>query len=178
MLALVHQIEALPAPTIAAVHALNLTIGLELCLACDFIWAAEQARMGMVEATVGIAPAAGGTQRLVARAGIGHATEMVLTGRTYDSADLASWGVIDRLLPAAELLPRAREFAADLAAGPTTAANASRRLLRTARDHGTAAADAITPQLTGPVLTSHDAAIGIKSLLENGPGAKPPFIGR
>jgi dienelactone hydrolase len=42
----------------------------------------------------------------------------------------------------------------------------------------TAAADAITPQLTGPVLTSHDAAIGIKSLLENGPGAKPPFTGR
>lgn len=178
MLDLVHQIEALPVPTIAVVDGLNLTIGLELCLGCDFIWASERARMGMVEATVGIAPAAGGTQRLVARAGIGHATEMVLTGGIYDSADLASWGVIDRLLPSAELLPEAREFAAALAAGPTAASAVSRTLLRTARDRGVAAADAITAEIAGPVLMSEDAAIGIKSLLENGPGGKPTFTGR
>jgi enoyl-CoA hydratase/carnithine racemase len=178
LLALVQRIESLPVPTIAVVHALNLTIGLELALGCDFIWASEQARMGMVEATVGIAPAAGGTQRLAARAGIGRAAEMVLTGGTYDAADLARWGVVDRLVPAEDLLPLAREFAARLAAGPTAASNVSRALLRTARDRGIAAADAVTPELAGPILTSDDAAIGIKSLLEAGPGAQPRFAGR
>jgi enoyl-CoA hydratase/carnithine racemase len=178
MLALVRRIEALPVPTLAVVHALNLTIGLELALGCDFIWASEQARMGMVEATVGIAPAAGGTQRLVARAGVGRAAEMVLTGQIYDSADLLSWGVVDRVLPDEELLPRAREFAAKLAAGPTRASNVSRQLLRAARDQGIAAADAITPALAGPVLMGEDAAIGIKSLLEHGPGGEPRFTGR
>jgi enoyl-CoA hydratase/carnithine racemase len=178
MLALVQRIEALPVPTLAIVHALNLTIGLELALGCDFIWASEQARMGMVEATVGIAPAAGGTQRLVARAGIGRAAEMVLTGAIYDSADLLSWGVVDRVLPDGELLPKAREFAAALAAGPTAASNVSRQLLRVARDRGIAAADAITPALAGPALMGEDAAIGIKSLLEHGPGGEPRFTGR
>jgi enoyl-CoA hydratase/carnithine racemase len=150
MLSLVQRIEALPMPTMAVVHGLNLTIGLELALGCDFIWASEQARMGMVEATVGIAPAAGGTQRLVARAGIGRATEMVL-----------------------------REFAARLAAGPTAAASVSRKILRAARDQGIAAADAITPELAGPILNGEDAAIGIKSLLERGRGGPPPvFTGR
>jgi enoyl-CoA hydratase/carnithine racemase len=179
MLSLVQRIEALPMPTMAVVHGLNLTIGLELALGCDFIWASEQARMGMVEATVGIAPAAGGTQRLVARAGIGRATEMVLTGAIYDPADLLSWGVVDRLVPSAELLPLAREFAARLAAGPTAAASVSRKILRAARDQGIAAADAITPELAGPILNGEDAAIGIKSLLERGRGGPPPvFTGR
>ena len=178
MLTLVQRLESLPLPTVAVVHALNLTIGLELALGCDFIWASEHARMGMVEATVGIAPAAGGTQRLVARAGIGRAAEMVLTGAIYDPADLERLGVVDRLLPAAELLPRARDFAAKLAAGSTAASNASRRLLRIARDQGIAAADAITPAIAGPILMSGDAAIGIRSLLENLSGGQPAFTGQ
>jgi enoyl-CoA hydratase/carnithine racemase len=178
MLALVQRIESLPMPTIAVVHALNLTIGLELALGCDFIWASEQARMGMVEATVGIAPAAGGTQRLAARAGIGRAAEMVLTGAIYDPADLLSWRVVDRLLPAADLLPLARQFAAELAAGATAASAVSRKILRTARDQGIAAADAITPDLAGPILNGEDAVIGIKSLLDRGRGGPPLFTGR
>jgi enoyl-CoA hydratase/carnithine racemase len=178
MLGLVHRIESLPLPTVAVVDALNLTIGLELALGCDFIWASESARMGMVEATVGIAPAAGGTQRLVGRAGIGRAAEMVLTGDIYDAADLLSWGVVDRVLPEEELLPKAREFAARLAAGPTAAINVSRRLLRTARDQGIGPADAITPEIAGPILMSEDAGIGIRSLLEHGPRGQPRFAGR
>jgi enoyl-CoA hydratase/carnithine racemase len=178
LLTLVQRIEALPVPTIAVVHALNLTIGLELALACDFIWSAEQARMGLVEATVGITPAAGGTQRLVARAGIGHATEMVFTGRTYDASRLDDWGVVDAVLPADELLPRARDFAAELAAGPTAATAIAKRIIAVARDRGTAAADEITPELAGPVLLSEDAAIGVQTMLAEGPGAKPAFRGR
>jgi enoyl-CoA hydratase/carnithine racemase len=141
-LGLIHRIERLPLPTIAVVHALNLTIGLELTLACDFIWAASEASMGLVEARVGITPAAGGTLRLVARAGVAHATEMVITGRTYESSLLHDWGVVDRVMPGPELLARAREFAAELAAGPTAATGIAKQILTLARDGGVAAADA------------------------------------
>jgi enoyl-CoA hydratase/carnithine racemase len=178
LLGLVHRIERLPLPTIAVVHALNLTIGLELTLACDFIWAASEASMGLVEARVGITPAAGGTQRLVARAGLAHATEMVITGRTYESSVLHDWGVVDRVLPGPELLARAREFAAELAAGPTAATGIAKQIILLTRDRGVAAADAATPELAGPVLSSEDAAIGVEALLAHGPGAKPAFRGR
>ena len=60
-LALVQTLERLPVPTIAVVHALNLTIGFELCLGCDLMWAAEDASFGLVEATVGLTP--GGAAR-------------------------------------------------------------------------------------------------------------------
>ncbi|BBY25795.1 enoyl-CoA hydratase/isomerase family protein [Mycobacterium stomatepiae] len=168
----------MPLPTVAVVHGLNLTIGLELTLACDFIWAAAEASMGLVEARVGITPAAWGTQRLVARAGVAHATEMVVTGRTYGSSVLNDWGVVDRVLPGPELLARAREFAAELAAGPTMATGIAKQIIALARDRGTAAADAATPDLAGPVLGSEDAAIGVETLLAHGPEAKPAFRGR
>lgn len=178
LLGLVHRIEQLPLPTVAAVHGLNLTIGLELTLACDFIWAATEASMGLVEARVGITPAAGGTQRLVARAGVAHATEMVITGRTYESSVLHDWGIVDKVLPGNELLSGAREFAAELAAGPTAATAIAKQIITLTRDHGVAAADAATPELAGPVLGSEDAAIGIETLLRDGPDAKPAFRGR
>ncbi|WP_236977117.1 MULTISPECIES: enoyl-CoA hydratase/isomerase family protein [Mycobacterium] len=178
LLGLVQRIERLPLPTVAVVHGLNLTIGLELTLACDFIWAAAEANMGLVEARVGITPAAGGTQRLVARAGVAHAREMVITGQTYPASVLRDWGVIDRVLPQEQLLMAAREFAAELAAGPTVATAIAKQIIALARDHGVAAADAATPELAGPVLSSEDAAIGVKTLLSQGPGAKPPFRGR
>jgi enoyl-CoA hydratase/carnithine racemase len=178
LLGLIQRIERLPLPTIAVVHGLNLTIGLELTLACDFIWAAAEASMGLVEARVGITPAAGGTQRLVARAGVAHATEMVITGRTYESAVLHARGVVDKVLPGSELLPQAREFAAELAAGPTMATGIAKQIIALARDHGVAAADAATPDLAGPVLSSEDAATGVQTLLAHGPGASPAFRGR
>ena len=178
LLGLVQRIERLPLPTVAVVHGLNLTIGLELTLACDFIWAAAEASMGLVEARVGITPAAGGTQRLVARAGVAHAREMVITGRTYPASVLHAWGIVDNVLPEPQLLAEAREFAAELAAGPTVATGIAKQIIALTRDHGVAAADAATPDLAGPVLSSEDAAIGVETLLAHGPGAKPAFRGR
>jgi enoyl-CoA hydratase/carnithine racemase len=103
---------------------------------------------------------------------------MVITGRTYESSLLHDWGVVDRVLPGPELLARAREFAAELAAGPTAATGIAKQIITLARDRGVAAADAATPELAGPVLSSEDAAIGVEALLTHGPGAKPAFRGR
>jgi len=176
-LALVQTLERLPVPTLAVVHALNLTIGFELSLGCDLMWAAEGASFGLVEATVGLTPGGGGTQRLVARAGVARAAELVMTGDVYPAAELHQWGVVNRILPADGLLEQARAFAARLAAGPTAATAVGKRLLQTARDHGVAAADAITPRETGQIFATRDLPAGITSLLTQGPG-KASFHGR
>ena len=176
-LTVVQSLERLPVPTLVVVHALNLTIGFELSLGCDLMWAAESASFGLVEATVGLTPGGGGTQRLVARAGVARAAELVMTGDVYPAAELHQWGVVNRIVAADVLLEQARSFAARLAAGPTSATAVGKRLLQTARDYGVAAADAITPRETGQIFATRDLPAGITSLLEQGPG-KATFQGR
>ncbi len=174
---IVHELEALPVPTIAVVHGLNLTIGFELVLGCDLLWAAEEASMGLVEATVGLTPGGGGTQRLVARAGVARAAEAVLTGQIYGATELQQWGVVNRVLPRATLLEQARAHAAALAAGPTLASGWGKQILLAARDGGVEAADAISSEVSGRVFETADLEAGIGSLLEHGPG-KAVFSGR
>src|SRR5207249_2639439 len=140
-------------------------------------WAAEESSFGLVEATIGLTPGAGGTQRLAVRAGVARAAEFVLTGDVYPAATMYEWGVVNRVLPAAQLLEQARAFAARLAAGPTVAAAVAKRLLQATRDHGAAAADAITPRETGPIFATRDLPAGINALLEKGPG-QATFEGR
>ena|SRR6266516_4506518 len=151
--------------------------GFELCLGCDLMWAAEDASFGLVEATVGLTPGGGGTQRLVARAGVARAAELVMTGDVYPAAEMQQWGVVNRLLPAAALLEQARAFAARLAAGPTAATVVGKRLLQVARDHGVAAADAVTAREAGQIFATRDLPAGLTSLLEQGPN-QATFEGR
>src|SRR4029079_18961999 len=132
---------AIEVPTVAAVQGLCLAAGLEVALGCDLIWAAEGAQLGLVEAGIGATPFGGGTQRLVARAGAGRAAEAVLTARPYPAETMLQWGVWNRGLPRAELLDKARAFAGRLAAGPTLAHAASKRMIRLAVDEGVEAAD-------------------------------------
>src|SRR3954468_12837895 len=141
LLALTHALEDMPFPTLAAVHGLCLTAGLELALACDLLWATEDARFGLVERVVGITPLMGGTQRMAERAGTARAREFVMTGGLYDAEILHAWGVVTRVLPHAELLEKSRKFARRLAAGPTVARLAPKRIVRAQPDHGTRGAD-------------------------------------
>src|SRR5919197_4854280 len=137
LLRLTHAVEDLPLPTLAVVHGLCLTAGLELSLACDLMWAAEGVQFGWVEKVVGITPLMGGTQRMAERAGTARAREFVLTGRLYGAEELHVWGVVNRVVPAAELLESARGLAAELAAGPTLAMAATKAVVRVQADHGT-----------------------------------------
>lgn len=175
-LSLAQALEALPVPVLAVVHGLCLTIGMELSLGCDLLWAADNARFGLIEATVGLTPGGGGTQRMVARAGAARAAEFVLTGGIYDAATMLDWGVANKLLPAQELLPAAREYALKLAAGPTTALAAGKRIIAAASSGGVAAGDAITPVQSGTVFTTTDMAAGIDAVLAKKPGTAT-FIG-
>ena len=160
-----------------AVQGLCLAAGLELALACDLIWASDDCNLGLVEAVIGATPFGGGTQRLTARAGAGRALEAVLTGRPYPAATMLEWGVVNRVLPRAELEPKSRAFAERLAPGPTVAHAATKRIVHTALNDGVDAADAALPAEGGRVMASEDLQSGARTLLAEGPG-KAKFQGR
>lgn len=166
----IRRFAELPVPTVAAVHGLCLAAGLEVALSCDLIWAAEGCQMGLVEGVIGATPFGGGTQRLVARAGAGRATEAVLTARPYPAETMLEWGVVNRVVGADDLLEKARAFTRRLAAGPTLAHAASKRMIRLAVDAGVEAADAALPEAGARVMASEDLQAGVRSLLDRGPG--------
>jgi enoyl-CoA hydratase/carnithine racemase len=171
-----HAVEDLPLPTLAVAHGLCLTAALELSLACDLLWAAEGVQFGLVEAVVGITPLMGGTQRMAERAGAARAREFVMTGGLFTAETLHDWGVVNRVLPGDALLEEARRFAGKLAAGPTQAHAATKRIVRAQADHGTRGADERTAELTSHLFDTQDAQNAVRSFLEHGPG-KASFTG-
>lgn len=120
--------ERVPFPTIAAIEGHCLGGGLELSLGCDIRVAAENASLGLPEATVGLIAGAGGTQRLVRAIGQGLARDMLLTGRRISGAEAAAFGIVSRLVGEGEALAEARKIARRLADGPTEAIQATKRL--------------------------------------------------
>jgi len=170
LVAVPRRLEALPAPTVFAAHALCLTAAFELALGCDLIVAAESAAFGLVERVVGLTPAMGGPQRLVERAGPSRARHIVYTGELFDAPRLEAWGVVDRVLPDDGFDAAARAFAAGIADGPTRAHAATKRVVRATLDGGTAAADAAVPALAGDLFATEDLQEAVRSFLEHGPG--------
>jgi enoyl-CoA hydratase/carnithine racemase len=177
LLRFAHALEDLPFPTLAVAHGLCLTAALELSLACDLLWAGEGVQFGLVEAVVGITPLMGGTQRLAERAGSARAREFVMTGGLFTAETLHDWGVVNRVLPGEELLDKARRFAARLAAGPTQAHAATKRIVRAQADHGTRGADERVADLTSHLFETEDARNAVHTFLEQGPG-KATFTGQ
>ncbi len=173
----VQRLEALPIPTLALVHGLCLTAGLEVSLGCDMIWASESARFGLVEAVVGLTPGAGGTQRMAERAGPGRAREFVMTGGLYDAATLERWGVVNRVVGDEELLEEGMRFAQRLSRGPTRAHAATKRLVRAYLEGGVERADAETPAVSGALFATEDLRRAVRTFLDEGPG-KASFEGR
>ncbi|HEX5895212.1 MAG TPA: enoyl-CoA hydratase/isomerase family protein [Thermoleophilaceae bacterium] len=176
LLAITHRIEELPFPTLASVQGLCLTAGLELSLACDMIWAAESAQFGLVEAVIGLTPLMGGTQRIAERAGPARARELVMSGGLYDAARLERWNVVNRVLPDEELAEKSLRFARRLAAGPTRAHHATKRIVRAFLEHGVRGADDSTASIAAPLFETSDLQGAVDTFLADGPG-KATFEG-
>ena len=112
-------IEKMTKPVIAAVNGYALGGGLELALACDFIYASSTARIGFPEVTLGIMPGFGGTQNLARLIGPNKAKELIFSGKMIDAAKALSWGIVNEVFPPEELLAKAQEAAVVIAsAGP------------------------------------------------------------
>ena len=173
----VRRLEALEIPTLALVHGLCLTAGLEVSLGCDLIWAEESSKFGLVEAVVGLTPGAGGTQRMAERAGPGRAREFVMTGGLYDAPTLERWGVVNRVVADGEVHEKGMRFAARLASGPTVAHAATKRVIRAYLEGGVDRADEVTPEQFSRLFATEDLQNAVETFLEKGPG-NASFEGR
>jgi enoyl-CoA hydratase/carnithine racemase len=177
LLRVVQTFEDLPVPTVFAAHGLTLTAAFELALACDVLLAAEKASFGLVEIVVGLTPSMGGPQRLAERAGPARAKELIFTGERYPAAVLERWNVVNRVLPDDGFAAAAREYAHRLAAGPTVAHAATKRLVVTAVREGARAADALVPEVSGALFGTADLRGAVASFLTDGPG-RATYTGR
>lgn len=172
------RLEQLEIPTLALVHGLCLTAGLEVSLACDMLWATEDAQFGLVEAVVGLTPGAGGTQRMAERAGPARAAEFVMSGGLYPAKTLEQWNVVNRVVADKdELLEKGMRFAHRLADGPTLAHGATKRIIRAYRRGGVEEADRVTPEQFAGLFASEDLQGAVDSFLKDGPG-KATFEGK
>jgi len=114
-------IENLGKPVIAAINGYALGGGCELAMACTLRLAADTARLGQPEINLGIIPGYAGTQRLARLVGKGAALDMLLSGRHITAADAQQMGLVNRIVPAAELMNEAKKLALELAAKPPIA---------------------------------------------------------
>jgi enoyl-CoA hydratase len=162
-------IENLPIPVVAAVQGFALGGGLELALACDLILAAEKARFGQPEINLGIIPGFGGTQRLPRRVGVGHARELVYSGRMIDAQEALRIGLVNRILPQAELLPAARELAAELASKAPVAIQQAKAAINAGADLDLANACRYESEAFAVCFGTADRAEGMRAFLEKRP---------
>lgn len=169
--------ELLPIPLIASVHGVCLGGGLELALACDYIIAASSAKIGSVEATLGLHPLLGGIQRQVQRIGAQRAKEMSMLARRYDAPTLEKWGLINLTVPEESLESATLSIAEEFAQGPTLAHAATKQLVHIAVNEGVDAADQAMGGIQAPIWASEDLKTGLASFRKNGPGLAK-FAGR
>jgi enoyl-CoA hydratase/carnithine racemase len=168
-----NQFERLPLPVIAAVQGLCFGGGLELVLRADVIFAGASARFGHPEQTLGIVTMLGGIYRVAERAGRARAAEWALTSEQVPAATMERFGVINRVVPDAELQAEANAFASKLAKGPTRAYAAHKALLRSWAVGGVSAADEAIFDIAMPLFDGDDVKDGLTSAIGALKAGKP-----
>ncbi len=126
------QLEVMPKVSIAAINGFALGGGFELALAADLRYLAEDGTVGQPEIGLGVIPGAGGTQRLTHLVGPGRARELVYTGRQVPADEALALGLVERVVPAAQVLDVAVADARALATGPREALAAAKAAIRAA----------------------------------------------
>jgi enoyl-CoA hydratase len=167
-------IEDLGTPVVAAVNGFALGGGCEIALACDIRLAADTARFGQPEVTLGVIPGWGGTQRLARATSIGFAKDLILTGRLVSAEEALRTGLVTHVHPKAELLDQAVALAATIASRPGWALAAAKRLCNLAL--GGDAPSPLAREIDGFALafTTPDQREGMDAFFEKRP---PRFAG-
>ena len=164
-----------PKPTIAMVDGFAVGAGCNIALGCDMIVASDRAKFGEVFLKIGLVPDGGGTWLLQRLVGLAKAKELVLTAEIIDAAEALRIGLVNRVVPAAELESATRALAAKIAAGPPLAATLAKSLLNRAATVDLAAALEGEAFGQSNAITSEDHAEGVRAFLEK---RAPRFQGR
>jgi len=170
-------LAAVPRATIAAVNGYALGGGLELALACDFRVCGENAHFGLPEVLLGVIPGGGGTQRLPRLIGASRAKELIFTGRQMRAEEALAIGLVNRVVAPDFVLESALAWAAELAGGPLVAHGLAKAAVDRGLDGTLADGLAIEREAFAAAARTEDAARGIASFAEHGPG-KATFVGR
>lgn len=166
--------EAAPFPIIAAVNGFALGGGLELALACDFIYASEKAQLGLPEVGLAVIPGFGGTQRLTRAVGVQRARELIFTGARIKADKAKEIGLVLEVLAPEALLPHCREVAAKIAAAGPLAVAQAKRVIAQGADANLQVANMIEQQAFGALFGTQDQKEGMSAFLNK---AKPAFTG-
>ena len=167
--------EALPFPVIAAVNGFALGGGCEIALCCDFIYASDRAKLGQPEVNLGVIPGFGGTQRLARRVGIARARELCMTGDTLTAEEAFRIGLVNAVVPHAELLAKVREVAKKIASKGPLAIAAAKRVLARGADVPLPVANELEATAFAALFGSGDQREGMKAFVEKRPAK---FTGR
>ncbi len=170
----VFKLERLDIPVIACVNGYALGGGLEIAMACDFIYAAETARFGQPEINLGIIPCVGGTQRLARLVGKGLAKELCLTGRLIDAWEAKAMGLVAQVFPAETLMEECYKTARSLAEKGRVALRAVKEVINRGFEVDLASGCAMEIDAFAVCLASPDAREGARAFLEK---RKPNFTG-
>jgi enoyl-CoA hydratase len=168
-------VEEFPKPVIAMINGFCLGGGMELALACDLRFAADNAKLGQPEINLGIIPGGGGTQRLTRLVGEGKSMELILTGDLIGAAQAKAIGLVNEVFPAAELQDRVRAVAVRIAEKSPIALQMAKEAVKTAsRTNLREGLDRET-DLFCLTFGSEDKAEGVRAFLEK---RKAEFKGR
>ncbi len=171
------RLERLPQITIAAINGYALGGGCEMALACDLRVCATDSKLGQPEILLGVIPGAGGTQRLPRLVGVGRAKQIIYTGRFVDADEALRIGLVNEVVEADRVYPRALEIARGFATGPSIALMAAKQVIQNGLDVDKTSGLVMERQAFAALFATEDQKIGMESFVEQGPG-KAKFVGR
>lgn len=170
-----NQIETLPQPVIAAINGFALGGGCEMAMACDIRLAAEGAKFGQPEVGLGIIPGFAGTQRLPRLIGKGRAKELLFTGELITAQEAYRIGLVNRVVPAEELLGEAKLLAAKILKQATYAVKLCKEAVNTGMEVDQNTGTEFEGSLFGITCSTHDKKEGMTAFVEK---RKANFIGK
>ena len=160
------RLQALPIPVIAAVNGFALGGGSEVALACDFIYASENAMFGLPEIKLGLIPGFGGTQRLTRLIGKNMAKELIFTGRMVPAAEAQQLGLVNKVFPQVALMQSALETAKEIAVKGRVSLRAAKEAINAGMDVDLATGCKMEIDAFALCVASEDAKEGTAAFLE------------
>ncbi len=162
-------------PVIAAVNGFALGGGTEIALACDFIYASENAKFGLPEVTLGIFPGFGGTQRLPRLIGKGKAKELIFTGKIVDAREAFGLGIVNRVVPQPSLMEETKKVARQIAANGAVGVRLAKKLVDSGYHMDLNQACLLEAHAFGTGFATEDQKEGMTAFVEK---RKPAFKGK